>query len=692
MIFAHPHLGNISVTYLTENTPALEALSFLKSQKILGTDSETTPLPEWKNDLKFGVDPYRANIRLWQFATPDKKAFVFDLFKLNEAVRRGIVEVLESESVKIFHNAVFDTKFARHRLGLKRLGKVFDTDIAERVLGEGRIPYNNRLADFVEKYLRFELEKEEQKGDWSQELTEDQIKYAALDAYVLIPLREALLDRIIRARMVNAAKTDFDVIDVIARMELSGFYLDPERWIRVDEQVKEKRMDIIDELNEMISEQIDQPTLFKGAPLGLVKVTKKKPTKEKLSITSPKIIMGVLEDMGIEVPQKRNRDGSYQKSTTSWLLAPFAKDYPLVERLLEFRELNKRKTSYGADYLNKYIHPITGRIHAKYDPLRATTSRFGNSTPNLQQIPSTEDYRNCFRPKNLDTHCFAINDYGQEELRIAAEWSQEPAYIDAFLSGADFHSATSIKIFGNDLKENRRVAKISNFLVLFGGGAQKLALQSGLPLEDCIQHIRNYHDSMPTLSNWLTSVGDKTVKYSRSWTWQGHVGRYYSSPEHDEYVKSLPKVYGKPRKSCDLPFGECPDCTKNSQARRNGPNHMVQGSGADILKRAMRIWHDASYDSDRELVHIVHDELIIECRKEDAEETSNLLKQCMEQAEGEFLKTVPVSVDTLLGDRWLKAIPKCSNPWCKNYKKKTETIYNPRGAMCILCKEVIKHK
>jgi DNA polymerase-1 len=186
----HEKLGTINVHYITgDGTSELEKL---KSRKVLGWDSETTYAIEHEANAQAGLDPYLSRIRLSQFATENGDVYLFDHFSITPQTEEGIRDLLESvSSVKIAHNAKFDVKMARHHLGVRRMGKLFCTEIGYRLnecgtYEAGKVSLNNA----VHTYLKFGLEKELQKSDWSGELTKEQLTYAAIDARVLVPLRK----------------------------------------------------------------------------------------------------------------------------------------------------------------------------------------------------------------------------------------------------------------------------------------------------------------------------------------------------------------------------------------------------------------------------------------------------------------------------------------------------------------------
>lgn len=367
------NLGTLTIHYEDEQCN-VEVFEYLKKQKALGWDCETTWAEEYKDDYSAGVDPFRSRIRLSQFATEDGHIYVFDHFKIPTPVEIEITNLLSSVlPVKIAHNAKFDIKMARKHLDVEHLGKVFCTDIGYRLTKCGQYAAGKvSLYDAVVEMLGFSLKKDQQLSNWSEEnLTEEQLVYSAIDAYVLLPLRTELINKIKELKIEYAAKIDFDVLDPISDLELTGFPINPQKWIEVDGQTREKRMALIEQINdELRATVVPQQGLFPGAPLESRTSKKKtgrvaKRKKPTLAIGSATKVGEFLEAYGLVLPERVDRKTRKKSKTTGTpFLKPFATKFAIIKPLLEFRELDKRKSSYGEDYIRKYVHPITGRIHA----------------------------------------------------------------------------------------------------------------------------------------------------------------------------------------------------------------------------------------------------------------------------------------------------------------------------------------
>lgn len=570
----------------------------LSREPFLGFDTETTEL-----------DPYRGELRLVQFST-GKATYVIDLkpFGSNGTLRENadltpLRELLsDPDRVKIAHNAKFDAKWVRYHLGAEVNG-LFDTFLASQLIAAGDSDRRHSLAEVAQFFTGTELDKTEQISDWSGELSQSQIEYAARDAAIMIPLREQLNERLKNDDLVRAANLEFECIAPIAEMELNGIYLDEMRWREQLERVKVAQAKSADELQEMLSEGVAQATLFGRA---------------EINLDSQQQVTDALLNLGVPVPD----------TTRAWQLQPLAEKYPVVAKLLEYRGVAKSLSSFGENIL-EFIEPKTGRIHADFRQIGAPTGRFSCSNPNLQQIPHEAQYRRCFRAP--EGRKLVIADYSQIELRILADFSGDPNFIKAFVSGEDFHTTTASQVFGVAAEqvtpEQRSFAKRLNFGVVYGIGASRFGLMSGLSQNDAENTMRRYFGTYRGLDAYLRqSAADVISK---------RVARTASS------------------RMLRLRFDEN-DRQQVSSARRYGVNMPIQGTSADILKRALRLLHDSLRDTSGRLVNIVHDEVIVECDAAEADATAEKLEKAMCAAGAEYIAKVPVNVDAHIADEWSK--------------------------------------
>lgn len=572
----------------------------LKQHVAIGFDTETTDL-----------DPYSGHLRLVQLSAPDGVRII-DLnrfangdLKKTEALAplRELLAALRP--VKIAHNAKFDAKWTKHKLGVE-LGGLFDTLLASQIVSAGDMDERHGLEAVASRYLGETIDKAERLSDWSGELSEAQLEYAARDAAVLPPLREKLIEKLKGDALLRCAQLEFECVLPVASLELAGIYLDKERWREQLAIVGKKRATLADELQDMLAEESAQGSLFGG------------PSRIDLNLDSHVQLTRALTRLGVPVPD----------STRNWKLQPLAAEYPVVAKLLEYRTMQKALTSYGENVLNE-INPVTGRIHADFRQIGAPTGRFACSNPNVQQVPHSIEYRRCFRAP--EGRKLIISDYSQVELRILADFTGDQGFVDAFNSGADLHRVTAAQVFNVPLekvtKEQRDFAKRLNFGVVYGIGAQRFSMMTGISLTDAEDLLRRYFATYRQLDAWLRDAAQRAVRERMARTASGRLARFRFDSE-DRQAASL--------------------------AQRNGKNTPIQGTGADIFKRALRLLHDQLRDTNACVVNIVHDEIVVEADMDETEAIAKKVEDAMCAAGEEYIKKVPVKVETEVADEWVK--------------------------------------
>lgn len=577
---------------LVSTEPALEqAVGAISSHSVIGVDTETTSL-----------SPFQGAVRLLQLATPEQ-SFVIDLFQLPAFKHRGLRELLSSaQPVKVFHNAKFDLKMLLHHFDLEVRG-LFDTLLASQLIGAGRSEGGHGLAAVSDRHLGELVDKSMQVSDWSGRLTGEQYEYAAKDAELMLPLYEKLSAALRELSLEEVAKIEFECVLPIAAMELAGMALDADCWRGLVVNLERAHDVLSDQLKRELAAGIPQLTLFGEPP--------------NINLDSPTQVTDALAHMGIKV-----------EGTRSWQLQPLSRDHPAIEKLLEYRSVQKLLSSYGLALL-EHINPVTGRIHADFRQMGATGGRMSCSDPNLQQVPNTPEYRSCFRaPAGRK---LVIADYSQIELRILADWSQDTALVKALLSGEDLHCVTASQMFGISLeqvsKDQRAAAKQLNYGIMYGLGAQGLGARIGCSLEEAEGLLRKYFEAYSGVAAFLRDAADRAVGDRESRTRSGRL-IYFSFDANDR--------------------------SQVGATQRLGKNAPIQGSSADIIKRALALLYDALKPIDAEIVNCIHDEIVVEAADDQAEECAAILDREMIAAAREFIRSVPVTVDIAIGEAWLK--------------------------------------
>ena len=577
------------------------AIDILSSQPALGLDTETTDL-----------DPFTSRLRLIQLAAPDK-VFIVDLnaFGRNDLSEREDLAPLRQllaaqRPIKIAHNAKFDAKFIKHNLGVD-LGGIFDTLLASQLVGAGDIEERHGLEAVAGRYLNETVDKTQRLSDWDFELSEAQLEYAARDAAVLLPLREKLIERLKAESLVKVAQLEFECVMTVVDIELAGFFMHKDRWLDQLAIVEKRRTELAEELQQVLAVESSQGSLFGG------------PQREDINLDSHQQLTQALTRLGIPVPD----------STRNWKMQPLAAQYPVIGTLLEYRTVQKALTSYGENMI-ELINPLTKRLHADFRQIGAPTGRFACTNPNIQQVPHAVEYRRCFSGYPEDRK-LVIADYSQIELRILAEFSGDQGFIDAFNSGADLHRVTASQVFNAPLdqvtKEQRDFAKRLNFGVVYGIGAQRFALMTGLTTPDAENVLKRYFGTYRQLDTYLREAANRAVSDRQARTASGRLVRF----RYDEN-----------------------DRQQISMTQRNGKNTPIQGTSADILKRALKLLKEELKGSSAKIVNIIHDEVVVEADADEAASVASKVESVMVAAGEEYLKTVPVKVETEIADEWVK--------------------------------------
>jgi DNA polymerase-1 len=577
------------------------AIETLSSQPALGLDTETTDL-----------DPLTSRLRLIQLAAPDK-VFIVDLdafrngdFSKSEALAPLRRLLADPRPIKIAHNAKFDAKFIKHNLGVD-LGGLFDTLLASQLVSAGDIEERHGLEAVANRYLNEAVDKTERLSNWEFELSEAQLEYAARDAAVLLPLREKLIERLRAESLVRVAQLEFECVMTVVDIELAGFYMHKDRWLDQLGVVEKRRTELAEQLQQVLAEESSQGSLFGG------------PQREDINLDSHQQLTQALNRLGIPVPD----------STRNWKMQPLAAQYPVIATLLEYRTVQKALTSYGENMI-ELINPVTHRLHADVRQIGAPTGRFACTNPNIQQVPHAVEYRRCFSG-HPEGRKLVIADYSQIELRILAEFSGDRGFSDAFNSGADLHRVTASQVFNTSLdqvtKEQRDFAKRLNFGVVYGIGAQRFALMTGVTTPEAENVLRRYFGTYRGLDTYLKEAANRAVSDRQARTASGRLVRF----RYDEN-----------------------DRHQISMTQRNGKNTPIQGTSADILKRALKLLKEELAGTSSKIVNIIHDEIVVESDAGEAEAIAEKVERVMCAAGEEYLKTVPVKVETEIADEWVK--------------------------------------
>jgi DNA polymerase I-like protein with 3'-5' exonuclease and polymerase domains len=585
--------GTMDTEYeLIEDAARLaEVVSLLSDEQVVSVDTETT-----------GLDPFADNaLLLVQVATRDR-AYLLDARRVDPRPLRRVLE--DHKMLKLLQNAKFDYKMLRYQAGIG-MRNMYDTMLVERVLTAG-ISREIGLAKIALKYTGLVLDKAIRSSfiDKTGAFTDDQLRYAARDAQILFTVYAAQREQLKRERLREVALLEFKTVVAVSEMELAGCLIDKDRWRGIIEGATADRDRVALELGDLLADAIPQMSLFGGPAINL---------------NSNAQLLETFKRMGIDLPD--TMEGTLSQHNE-----------PAIKKLLEYRGFEKMISAFGEKFL-ALIHPKTGRIHPDFNQMGADTGRFSCTNPNIQQIPSSSDFRSCFiaAPGYKLITC----DYSQAELRILAQLSEDPAFVEAFQSGGDLHQLTASQMYqvppDQVTKKQRGAAKVINFGLAYGRGPAALGVQLEVSTEDAKGLIDQYFKAYSGIQRWLDRAGREAVRKGYSATMLGRK-RYYPPLDRD-----------------DIEFNK-----KRSGIERQGKNSPIQGSNADMTKFALIGINEALQDYDARIVNTVHDEIVVEAREDQAEVVCKIVEQEMVKAGERIVTLVPIVADAKIADYWSK--------------------------------------
>ncbi|MDF2785350.1 MAG: polymerase [Pantoea eucrina] len=451
-------------------------------------------------------------------------------------------------------------------------------------------------------------------GKGKNQLTFNQIAleqaahYAAEDADVTLQLHQQMWPKLEQEAGPKQVFTDIEMplVTVISRIERNGVLIDQNILARHSQ-----------ELTTRLSELELKAHELAGEPFNLSS------TKQLQTI--------LFEKQGIK-PTKKTPGGA--PSTSEEVLAELALDYPLPKVILEHRGLSKLKSTY-TDKLPQMINPVSGRVHTSYHQAVTATGRLSSTDPNLQNIPVRNEEGRRIRQAFIagtDKRIVAA-DYSQIELRIMAHLSQDKGLLDAFAQGEDIHRATAAEVFGSALEkvsaEQRRSAKAINFGLIYGMSAFGLSRQLNIGAGEAKKYMDLYFERYPGVLRYMEKTRDQAASKG--------------------YVETLDG------RRLWLPDIKSSNAIRRKAAERAAINAPMQGTAADIIKRAMIAvdgWLQQQSGDDVKMIMQVHDELVFEIHKDAVESASAKIRQLMESS---MTLDVPLLVEVGVGDNWDQA-------------------------------------
>ncbi|PWW05423.1 DNA polymerase I [Mangrovibacter plantisponsor] len=597
------------VTVLDEAT-LLTWVDKIQAAPLVSFDTETDSL-----------DNILANLVGLSFATEPGQAIYIpvahDYLDAPEQISREralelLRPVLESDDVrKVGQNLKFDRGILQN-YGIELAGVEFDTMLESYILDSvaGRHDMDSLSARWLNhKTITFE----EIAGKGKKQLTFNQIDietagpYAAEDADVTLQLHLKMWPKLqqLEGPLNVFREIEMPLMPVLSRIERNGVKIDPAVLHQHSGELTTRLAELELKAHELAG--------------------------EPFNLSSPKQLQTILfEKQGIK-PLKKTPGGA--PSTSEEVLEELALDYPLPKVILEYRGLAKLKSTY-TDKLPLMINPKTGRVHTSYHQAVTATGRLSSTDPNLQNIPVRNDEGRRIRQAFIapDDYLIVSADYSQIELRIMAHLSQDAGLLAAFAEGKDIHRATAAEVFGLALDdvttEQRRSAKAINFGLIYGMSAFGLSRQLNIPRKEAQRYMDLYFERYPGVLNYM----ERTRVQAKE---QG-------------YVETLDgrRLY--------LPDIKSSNAARRAGAERAAINAPMQGTAADIIKKAMIAvdgWLQAEQPPVKMIMQ-VHDELVFEVHKDSLELVAKKVHELMENC---MKLDVPLLVEVGSGSNWDKA-------------------------------------
>ena len=597
------------VTILDEAT-LVSWIEKLKKAPLFAFDTETDSL-----------DNISANMVGLSFATePGIAAYVpvaHDYLDAPDQISREralelLKPLLEDEKLlKVGQNLKYDRGILAN-YGIELRGIAYDTMLESYTLDS--VVGRHDMDSLSDRWLKHKtITFEEIAGKGKNQLTFNQIaleeagRYAAEDADVTLQLHLKMWPKLQKhegpLRIFN--EIEMPLVPVLSRVERNGVKIDPAVLHAHSQEIAKRLVELEQKAYEIAGEEFN--------------------------LSSPKQLQTILfEKQGIK-PLKKTPGGA--PSTSEEVLEELALDYPLPKVILEYRGLAKLKSTY-TDKLPLMINPKTGRVHTSYHQAVTATGRLSSTDPNLQNIPVRNEEGRRIRQAFIAPEDYLIvsADYSQIELRIMAHLSRDEGLLKAFAEGKDIHRATAAEVFGLPLEsvsnEQRRSAKAINFGLIYGMSAFGLARQLNIPRKEAQKYMDLYFERYPGVLDYM----ERTRQQAKE---QGYVATLDGR-----------RLY--------LPDIKSSNGARRAGAERAAINAPMQGTAADIIKRAM-IAVDKWLESEKPRVRMimqVHDELVFEGHKDDLDAVSKKVHELMENS---TTLDVPLLVEVGSGENWDQA-------------------------------------
>jgi len=613
---------------LFKEVPIEEAIEYCKDKKVLGVDTETT-----------GLDFIDDDMIMFQIGDKERQ-FVIDV-RVQSII--GFKEILEDpEITKILHNFKFDDKFCRtHNIFMEN---IWDTMLVEQVLTCG-LPLKYGLLSLIEKYIPEFVENVDKSTRLqfvnlgSNPFTESQIQYGGYDVVCLPEIMEKQTAELDRLGLNMIAALENEAVIAFSEIEYNGIGFDSKPWLKLSDRSADEAVALSLELDDIVMEDEDLQDFVAKTVQGDLFTPVDALRKVEIKWSSPSQVLEVFRRYGLDI-----------EGVGADQLMKFKRDR-FVGKYLSYKKKKKLANAYGVDFL-KHVKS-DGRVHTNFKQI-LNTGRVSSSKPNMQQIPGTNEYRNCF-VSGYEDWVYASSDYSSQELAVIAFGSQDPVWLKALETKKDLHSVCADLVYGDIWKEAadddcqyminqqkckckkhkslRTGVKTINFGLAYGMSEFKLADTLEITVEEAVTLIEDYFNTFPKIKSFLDTLGAYGVRNGVILTYAPYRRRRWFG----DWKQGMSfKIKG------DI-----------ERASKNTP---IQGSSADMTKQAMIFIRREIKENNWpvKMVMTVHDQIDTICHKDRAEEWSVKMTELMEKAALIIVTNGLLKSETELTEAWSK--------------------------------------
>jgi DNA polymerase I len=606
VVYAPKIDSNITVNIVDSDKKLADLVKVLNQAKVISFDTETTSTEEMRADI-VGIS----------LAVREGEGYYIPIGHTsgNNLPLKEVLAVLKEPMTnpkigKVAHNAKYDY-IVLAKFGLMVSPLTFDTMLAEFIIDPSSRNLGLKNLAFVklgEEMTHIEelIGKGRKQISMAEVAIESAAPYAVADAETtlrLMPLQVQELKRVNGEKLLE--EIDLPLTPVLAAMEMAGISLDLPFFEKMERELTKRLAGI----EKQVFESVGKP----------------------FNINSTQQLSDVLfKTLGLEPPDKGNKTASGHYSTAAGVLDELSGKHPVVDMVLEHRELSKIKSTY-VDALPPAVDS-NSRVHTSYSQIGAVTGRLSSNNPNLQNIPiRTETGRKVRNGFVAGKGQVLLSvDYSQIELRIVAHMAEDEGMLAAFRADEDIHATTAGAIYGISpdavSKEMRRHAKAVNFGLIYGMSAFGLTRSTDLTLAEAENFVRTYFEKFPGIKKYLDGIRRQAAQ-------QGYVETLLGRKRYFPALQSKQNVQIKNREE------------------REAINAPIQGTAADIMKIAMLKIPPALAKAGLKarMLLQVHDELVLECPKGELKETARVVKETMANA---YELSIPLSTEARYGDNW----------------------------------------